>query len=73
MVVVAGYFVVLEALLGVALREVNATVSEYAANIVFGFVTFRLVVFFRPPFQFVELLSLVTASLVFVFGVRGIL
>lgn len=73
MVIVAGYFVLLEALLGVALREVNAPVREYAANIIFGFVTFRLVVFFRPPFQFVELLSLVTAGLVFVFGVRGIL
>lgn len=73
MVVVAGYFVVLEALLGVALREVNVPVREYAANIVFGFATFRLVVFFRPPFQFVELLSLVTASLVFVFGLQGIL
>jgi len=73
MVVVAGYFVVLEALLGVAFSEVNAPVREYAANIIFGFVTFRLVVFFRPPFQFVELLSLITAALVFVFGVQGVL
>lgn len=73
MVIVAGYFVLLEALLGVALREVNAPLREYTANILFGFAAFRLVVFFRPPFQFVELLSLVTAVLVFIFGVQGIL
>jgi hypothetical protein len=73
MVILAGYFVLLEALLGVALRDITVPVREYAANIVFGFATFRLVVFFRPPFQFVELLSLVTAVLVFVFGVQGIL